>query len=200
MIELPRKPVLKADRPRLLDWGGPLTAPNGGPTQTLLRLGTRFALDFTVPTMRTEPLGRRWSALLMMAKLRGARLRFDQDGLAIGAPGTPVLDGGGQTGSTIAIAGATPRYVIRFGQYFNVIRAGTGRRYLHFATEQVVLDASGAGEVPLFPMLRIVGAGGDAVNLAAPTIEGSLAGNELAWDRLSAPFCDFGTISVTEDE
>jgi hypothetical protein len=36
--------------------------------------------------------------------------------------------------------------------------------------------------------------------MADPIIQGSISGNELAWSRLTAPWHDFGTITIVEDE
>ncbi len=42
---------------RMLDWGGDLTPPTGGPVQRLDRLGSRHALDVPLPSMPMEPRG-----------------------------------------------------------------------------------------------------------------------------------------------
>lgn len=197
-ILLPSTPALKTDSPAMLDWGGALTPPNGGPVQTLMRLGTRHSLDFTLPPMPTEPLGRLWASKLRQAKLYGALLAFGQDGFNVGAPGAIVVDGAGQSGTTLNVRGGTPRYAIREGQAFSVVTSG--RRYLHFAAAGVILGADGKAAVPLFPMLRVFPADGDACEVARPMIQGSLSGNQVKWTRQTAPWSDFGTITISEDE
>lgn len=197
-ILLPEKPAFKTDAPSMLDWGGALTPPNGGATQTLQRLGTRHSLGITLPTMRTEPFGRIWSAKLRLAKLYGAMVYFPQDGLDIRAPGHPVVDGGGQSGTTLRMRGFRPNYAVRFGQAFSVVHAG--RRFLYFAAEQLRADGQGRIALPIFPMLRAFPDDGAACEFARPILQGSIKGNELAWARLSAPFSDFGSITITEDE
>ena len=197
-ILLPSSPALKTDKIHMLDWGGPLTPSLGGPVQTLLRLGTRHALEFVLPLMRADPDGRIWSSRLRMAKLFGALLPFGQDGFAIGAPGVIVVDGAGQSGMTLNVRGGTPSYAVREGQAFSIVHAG--RRYLHFASAQMILDGSGKAAVPIFPMLRIIPTDGDACEFGKPMIQGSLSGNEVAWDRQTAPWSDFGTITIQEDE
>lgn len=197
-ILLPSKPALKTDSPTMLDWGGQLTPPNGGPVQTLLRLGTRHALEFTIPIMPTEPLGRTWSALLRLAKLYGCIVPFGQDGFDVGAPGTPVVDGAGQAGSALQLRAITAGYAIKIGQAFSLVH--NGRRYLHFAAAQAIADGQGLVTVPLFPMLRVIPAAGAVCEFAKPMIQGSLSGNSVKWSRMSAPWSDFGTITVTEDE
>lgn len=196
-ILLPSTPALKTDSPTMLDWGGPLTAVNGGATQTLLRLGTRHALDFTIPMMPTEPLGRIWAGKLRLAKLFGALLPFDQDGFKIGSPGSPVVAGGGQAGMVLSMRGFQPGYGVRFDQAFSLIHAG--RRYLHF-TADAAIAVDGTLTLPIFPMLRVIPADGDVLEFAKPMIQGSLAGQQVKWSRQTAPWSDFGSITITEDE
>jgi hypothetical protein len=197
-IVLPSKPALKTDSPFMLDWGGALTPQNGGAVQTLMRLGTRHALDFTLPQMPTEPLGRIWAAQLRLAKLFGARLAFGQDGFDIGTPGNPVVDGTGQSGMVLAVRGFAPQYTVKLGQAFSL--AHLGRRYLHFAAADGTASAQGDLHIPIFPMLRVIPVDGDLCEFATPTIQGSLSGSQVKWNRLSAPWTDLGTITITEDE
>lgn len=197
-ILLPAKRGVKIDRPRMIDFGGPLKPILGGPVTTLLRLGTRHAIDVTIPLMRTEPDGRRWSALLRMAKIEGAAIYLRQDGLAIGNPGGPVVDGGGQTGTTLNLRGFTAGYQMRLGQAFSQVIAG--RRRVYFAAADTAAAGDGRMSLPIFPMLRAIAPDGTAAEVAQPIIQGSLAGNEVAWTRLTAPWCDFGTITISEDD
>lgn len=196
-ILLPARPALKVDKPSMLDFGGSLTASNGGATQRLMRIGTRHALNFTPPPIAAEPLGRIWSAKLRLAKLYGAMLPFGQDGFNAGAPGNPVVDGAGQSGSTLVLRGFTPGYAVRIGQAFNLIRGD--RRYLHFVADQQIATG-GAATIDIFPMLRIIPGDGAACDFARPMIQGSLSGNEVAWERQTSGFFDFGTLTITEDE
>jgi hypothetical protein len=196
-ILLPSNPGLKTDKPRMLDWGGALSPALGGPVQTLQRLGTRHALDFTLPTMPTEPLGRIWASRLRLAKLYGALLPFGQDGFAVGAPGQPAISGVGQTGSSLILRGFVPGYRVREGQAFNVVR--NSKRYLHWAAADTV-STDGSMRLDLYPMLRIIPDDGSPCEFANPMIQGSLSGNEVAWDRQTAPWTDLGTITITEDE
>uniref|UniRef100_UPI0035CCA4AC hypothetical protein n=1 Tax=uncultured Sphingomonas sp. TaxID=158754 RepID=UPI0035CCA4AC len=196
-ILLPSQPGLKTDKPHMLDWGGALTPSLGGPVQTLMRLGTRHSLDFTVPTMPTEPLGRIWASRLRLAKLYGALLPFGQDGLAIGAPGLPYVNAAGQAGSTLLLAGFTAGYVVREGQAFNITHGG--RYYLHFAAHDTT-STDGTLSLDIYPMLRVIPDLNGSCEFLNPRIQGSLSGNEVAWDRQTAPWSDFGTITITEDE
>jgi hypothetical protein len=197
-IAFPTKPGLKADTISLLDWGGPLKPQNGGAVQTLMRLGSRFQISFTLPPMLTEPYGRIWAARLMKAKLYGAIIPFGQDGFRIGTPGNFVVAGANQTGSTINLRGGTPYYGIREGQAFSLY--SNGRHYLHMAASNVIASGTGTVSLDIYPMLRLIPADGDAASFGQPVIQGSLSGNDTKWTRTSAPMSDFGQIIITEDE
>ena len=201
-VLLPAKPVLSKAKVRLLDWNGRLVPQIGGVVQVLQRLGTRSSVEYVIPPMRSEPLGRIWAMKLREAKLAGAMIPFLQDGLAIGAPGAIVVDGAGQTGSFLAVRGGTPGYCIRYGQAFSLIHGG--RRYLHFAAAETILGGlgttdAGKATVPIAPMLRVIPGDGAVCEFGVPMIEGSLSGNEVAWDVDTAPWTNVGTIRIDED-
>jgi hypothetical protein len=197
-IALPEKPSLRGGRPKFLDWGGRLVPILGGPVQPILRLGSRFAMDFTLPRMPSEPYGRTWAASLIQGKLQGVIVSFLQDGFSTGHPGTPVVNGSGQTGTSLAIHGVYPGYRFRYGQFFNVYHAG--RYYLHMITDQlVIVGPDGTATLNFLPMLRIIASDADPVIVAVPKIQGSLVGDETAWDVGLEPFTDLGTIKIEED-
>ena len=152
-ILLPTSPGIRSAKPRLIDFGGLLTPTLGGPSQRLNRLGSRFAVDFEMPPMWTEPDGRIWVSRLARALTEGAIMRWPQPDLKMGAPGAIVTDGGGQLGTTLNIRAGTPNYVIREGQFFSIVSAG--RRYLHAAAAQGLLDGDGKAALPIWPMLRV---------------------------------------------
>ena len=182
----------------MIDFGGALKPSMGGPVQNIMRLGTRYAVDVTIPQMHAEPDGRVWAAKLRMGKLYGVVCRFYQDNFNPGSPGTPVVNGADQTGSVLNLKGFTAAYAIRVGQAFSVIT--NGKRYLYFAASDATVAANGTVTLPIFPMIRKSPADGDTAEFAAPYIQGSLSGNEVAWDRLTGGVYNFGTISVSEDE
>lgn len=194
-ILLPSKPAFKADSFSMLDWGGPLTPQNGGAVQMLMRLGTRGSFEFTLPPMPTEPLGRLWSGTLRLAKLYGAIMPFGLDGFRPGACGVPVVDGAGQSGSTLKIRGFQRGGGVKFDQPFSLIHGG--RRYVHFfATDIISLD--GTLTVDIFPMLRVIPDDGDVIEITRPMIQGSLSASK--WTRQLGGWSDFGTLTITEDE
>ena len=197
-ITLPSSPGLRTAKPRLIDWGGRLTPILGGPVQSPMRLGTRFSLEFTLPPMPSDPDGRMWAARLAQAKLSGVVAPFIQDGFTPGSPGAPVADGANQSGMALAIRGGLSGYRFREGQFFSLVHAG--RRYLHMVTARVDVGSDGKATLPILPMLRVLTSDADVLEVAKPQIQGSLIGDELAWDVMTEPFTDVGAIRIDEDE
>lgn len=197
-ILLPRRPGLSGAKIRLLDWNGRLVPWGGGVTQTIQRLGTRSGVEYRLPRMRSEPDGRIWGMKLREAKLSGAIVPFIQDGFDVGAPGfANMVDGNGQTGSTLKIRGCTPAYAFRYGQALSFIHGN--RHWLHFVRIETIVPANGVVNLPIFPMMRVIPDDGDMVEIAEPKIEGSLSGNEVAWDVGLEPFVELGIIRIDED-
>lgn len=155
-------------RPRI--FGGLLTPALGGPVQRLDRLGSRYAMAFTTAPMRMEPEGRRWAAMLMRALKEGAICEAPQPDFDVGAPGLPTVATNTASGKVVPITGATPNYTIRMGQWLTIVHGG--QRYFDQATEQVILNASGAGSITIQHLLRTPITAGDVVELGIPKIEG----------------------------
>lgn len=165
--------------PALIDNGSELTPFLGGVSQRLDRGGSRHSVKVTMPPMPIEADGRKWIARLVRAKQEGGMIRYPQVGFAIGAPGSPTVATATSGGRTLPITGGTPHYAIREGQALTVTSGG--RSYFYLAVAQTILDASGAGSIILDVPLRLAAATGDAVNLAAPTIEGWVDGDGFGW-------------------
>jgi hypothetical protein len=194
-IELPQPRLPKAAVPKLLDWGSDQKAPQGGAFQRLNRIGSRFSLDISYTRLKPEPDARILARRLRRAKTEGALFPVPQPGLQIGNPGNPVVDGGGQSGSSIAIRGFAPGYAVREGQFFSIIDGG--RRYLHCASGDAVAGGDGRLVLAIHPMLRVRPANGAICEFAKPYIEGIVGGPsidvELTIARAQVP-----TITITE--
>lgn len=179
-IALPTSPQPNAAVPSYLDWGGVLTPVFGGADQKLNRLGDRFALDVTMPEMRSADLGMGWVAKLILGQRQGVILPWPQPGFLPGTPGSPVVNGAGQAGSTLLLRGFAPRYAVRLGQFFSIVHGG--RRYLHMAAADAAADADGNLSLAIAPMLRVSPANGAICEFAVPMIEGLLEGNTRDWN------------------
>lgn len=139
----------------------------GGPTQRLNRKGSRWRAQVTLPPMTyAEALA--WTDL--RAEADTVVLNVPQPGLEIGSPGTPLVNGAGQLGSSLAIDGLTAGYVVRKGQYLSVVISG--QRYLYEATAAVTANGSGQATVAIRPMLRASPPDNAVVEVAQPRIEG----------------------------
>ncbi|WP_347270984.1 hypothetical protein [Rhizorhabdus histidinilytica] len=180
-ILLPTRPGLSRAEPEPIRFGGWLTPPHGGEEQWIGRLGSRMQLTCQTPRLKPDPDGRLWVAALASAFLTGelVSMPFLQPWFKVGAPGAIVVEGGGQQGMVLRVRGGTSHYAIRKGQFFSLVSGG--RRYLHFARGETVLNADGSAEVPIAPMLRIVPQDGDACEFGTPTIEGKVGGDRMSW-------------------
>lgn len=138
----------------------------GDGEQELLRKGGRYALTFQMPPMRYVT-SMEWDDL--MAEGDTVVMKVHQPGFDTGAPGTPRVNGAGQSGSALVIDGLTNGYVIRRGQFLSVVTQG--RRFLYRAKANVTV-AGGTATVPLRTMLRFPPADNDVVEIAQPMIEG----------------------------
>ena len=168
-------------RPRFMDFGLTQTPQSGsGAVSTRLdRLGSRWALDVSLPpTMEGVDLRALLVALLRGRSL-GASYSWPQPGLTIGTPGAALVNGAGQTGATLVLDGMTPGYVVAAGQFLSIFSGG--RRYLHMAAAAATVTGGGGLTLSILPNLRIAPADNAAVNFTAPVIEGLLVG-EFGWD------------------
>lgn len=165
--------------PRPLRYGDSIKAIMGGPSIDLHRLGDRWAIDVVTARMAEEPDGRIWSSALVQSIGSDVRMPWPQFGFDPGSPTGFVIDSAGQQGSSLVLRGGTPGYFARNGQFFNLIR--DGRRYLKMLTQDATATGGGAVTLHFWPMLRVIPADGDAIDLATPMIDGVLRGQESGW-------------------
>lgn len=177
-VELPTSPQPAGASPRLVDYGGDLTPFLGGSVQRIERLGSRWALDVTMPPMTPE-VARVWIARLVKAKRSSAVLAWPQPGIEIGDEGAPRVNGAGQGGTFLSVDGLPPSKAVKEGWFFSLIAGG--RRYVHQMSGDVNASAAGAAVLPLEPMLRISPADNAVLEIALPKIEGLVQGSELGW-------------------
>lgn len=179
MIDLPDWAVPDGAEPWLQDFGGFLTPGLGGAMQRIDRMGNRFGISASFPPMFSKDRGRILVSRLIRGKTEGVRMEYPLLSFKPGAPGSPVVDGAGQSGRTLAVRGATPHYAFREGQPFSLEE--DGQHYLHFVDAGVIADASGDAELAISPMLRIEPSDGATCHFARPMIEGYILGEEWRW-------------------
>lgn len=178
VIDLPASPTYVTGSPRLLSFATDQRSSLGGATQRLARLGSRFAIDVQYPPMAYSD-AQSFLAALVQSEMVALSIPVPQRGLSIGAPGAPVVNGGGQGGLQLSIRGAAAGYTVQLGQFLSITSGG--RRSLYMCAASTLLNGSGAGAIPIAPMLRTTPSDGDAVELAAPRLEGFLPIGAVKW-------------------
>ena len=193
MIELPESPAPNGMVPRLTDPG---FVQRGASALRINRPGSHWAFELTFPPMRPE-LSRRFSARLLRAKREGLRIKLPLLGEHQGIPGAPVVDGAGQAGTSLAVRGLTPGYVAKEGFWFHIVRAATGKQYLHKVFGTAITGADGKAVMQIEPALRVPFADGDMIELAAPEVEGFVDGDSWGWE---VPVNRLIALAVTVEE
>jgi hypothetical protein len=195
-IALPTSPGVQVAKPRLLDFGAWQQPPMGGPAQRLGRLGNRYEIDITFPSMRSDVEGMVMVSRLQQALTQGAIVPFPQD-FNPGSPGNFVVAGAGQQGSVLNVHGGTANYAFHEGQFFSIIFGG--RRYLHCVAAATTAgnDSTALATLSIVPMLRISPNDGAVCEFGQPMIEGYFPKNQIEWAIQTAPFNDV-TLTLRE--
>ena len=170
-----------------LRFGGPATPSSGAAILMIERMGTRHRFRLETPMMAMEPHGRRWGMLLELAERQGGLISIPQIGFNVGAPGSPTVLSATASGKSIPVAGGTPSYAYRFGQWVSFVSGG--RRYADRLTEQAIADASGAATLSILNLLRAPLAEGDTVEVGQPKAQGvltELRGGDMTTDGLTS--------------
>ncbi|MFZ3483915.1 hypothetical protein [Sphingomonas sp. 3-13AW] len=158
-----------------LDFGGFMPSALGGSTSRFGRMGDRYAAQVSTPSMEIEPDGRRWSAKLLRARKEGGIVMIHQPGFRVGAPGSPIVPEAVSSGRQIPLAGLTPGYSIREGQWFNLII--DGQRYLDQVESGIIASATGTATITTQNLIRAPLTAGVKADFVRPCIEGWIEGN-----------------------
>lgn len=177
MIELPAG--AGSGTASLIDFGFFQRGALGAETTRINRKGNRYKIQLTYGPFYAAK-GSEFVSDLIAAKTEGLRVPYplQQDQ---GSAGSPVVDGAGQAGTTLAIRGCTPGYVCRKGYWLSIVDAN-GRHYLHNVKTGGMADSTGDLSITIRPELRHAFADGATVNLTAPMVEGFVDGDEWAWN------------------
>lgn len=139
----------------------------GGPVGRNLRPGTRWAWDIELPPMSYE------ESLAfddLLSEDETIVMDILQPGLDTGEPGSPLVDGGGQSGRTLVLKGLTAGYTLKKGQWLSVISGG--QRYAYKASAAATAGSGGAMSAPLRTMIRAPLANNAVVEIVQPKAEG----------------------------
>lgn len=191
-LTLPTTPAPRAISPRLISSRNELSPAFGGDKLRLNRKGSRWALDYELPP-QTYMAAQAWADL--DAEVDTVVMPVTQYGLNTGSPGSPIVDGASQAGSTLNVKGMTVAYAFAKNQWISVITAS--RRYLYRVTAATVVDGLGKAALPIRPQLRTPPANLDVVEVATPKIEGYASVGDGAWSYGTDGFV---TLSFTIEE
>ena len=121
--------------------------------------GMRWEADITLPPMKRDTAEQWTSFLLRMRGRYGTFLLGDPNGAtprgsAATTPGTPLVNGGSQTGENLNIDGCpvSETGYLKAGDYIQLGSGATARLYK--VLEDVDTDASGQATLNIFPNLR----------------------------------------------
>lgn len=171
MIILPVRPSPNSMEESLLDPG---FAQRGAATVRVNRPGSKWRIAFTFPLMTVD------ASRALNSRLKRAKRQTLQINIPIlvdqGIPGSPVVNGAGQAGTTLAVRGFEPNYHAKEDFWLTVVEAD-GTAYLHSMAETVTADASGNATLEIEPPLRAPFADGDIVHFGKPFMQGFMDGD-----------------------
>lgn len=139
-------------------------------TTRIDRPGNHYRVSFELPWIKPD-LARVVMRRLESGRSQGLRIKLPLVHGAQGNPGSPVVNGTDSGGTTLKLSGLTAGYAVKEGYWLNLI-GSDGTRYLHKVCDLVLASGAGAAVLTVEPPLRIFPGNGDAVQLAAPVIEG----------------------------
>ena len=172
MIKLPTGVVPSEMEVLALDQGSVV---RGASSLRIDRPGNRYAIGFTFPPSAKPKLAR-----IVRAKRQGIRVYLPLK-VPQGSPGTPVVDGAGQSGTSLIARGFAPGYFAKEDYWLTIVEPG-GKAYLHQMNSTVAADATGAATLDIEPPLRAPFPDGAEINFATPYIEGFIDGQDWGWN------------------
>lgn len=193
-IVLPSTPAPNGAQALLQDFGGELVPFLGGEVQRLNRLGSRLGIRVTMPPMRGVVAGQ-FTARLLRGRQERVLLEWPVLDFDPGTPPAPMI-AAASSGTALSLKGLGTLYQVAEGQPLSVVHGG--RRYMHICTGAVTANTVGSAVVGVFPPTRVTYSVNDAVEIAAPKIEGLVSpGDELSWEMSLAHTMGFA-FSVME--
>lgn len=177
-VELPATPKPNSANPTLIDYGGIMRPASGAAAQRIDRAGSRFRIEVGFPPMPADT-GRVFLSRLVKAKRDGIKIEYPLIGVSQGSPGSPVVNGAGQSGTTLNVRGLSAGYQVKEGYWLSI--SNGSRSYLHVVTAAATASG-GAMAISIAPALRYPFADGAAVNLSAPVIDGFVVGEDWSWE------------------
>jgi hypothetical protein len=193
-------PVMNRRNPSQLDWAlvsntQSFESPLSGAVQTVEMPGARWRASFTFQALDASDAG---ILRAHLARLRGRSGRFYLHNMARSVPtgsaaGSPLVNGAGQSGTTLITDGWTPNQTgaLKAGDFFGV------NGELKMVVADVNSDGSGNATITFEPPLRGTPADNLQVITNKPTAIFRLDEDVARWVT-SAPALDTISISATE--
>lgn len=197
MITLPQCPPVRNASMKLISYATDQTPTLGGPQTRVLRIGDRWAGDFTTYPALYADEGRIYLSRLVRGMTDTVLIGVIEPGMRAGDYGLPQIASGGASGMTIPVKGLGAGRVVPEGKFLSIVTSG--QRFLYQTTAQVTADGTGNATLPIFPMLRRQPATNDVVELSAPKMEGYVQGNEVQWEITKSKRIGF-VFSIQERE
>lgn len=177
----------------LLDFG---ITQRGAATLRVQRPGSRYRVTLSWPReVMRPPASQTLIAALKRAKRQGLKI----DLLLLtpqGSPGSPVVNGANQSGTTLNVRGFAPGYVAGADYWMTIVDAD-GSAYLHSVFQSVTANGAGLASVQIEPPLRTPFPDGAAIEMQQPFVQGQLVGETFsyAFEELKQ-----ASISITIEE
>ncbi len=169
------------------DLVGVATSPFTGTQQVYRHQGQYWEADITLPPMKREDADAWTSFLLRLRGQYGTFLMGDPNaeiprGSASSTAGTPVVNGGSQTGDELDIDGlpASVNGYLKAGDYIQLGSGSTAT--LHKVLEDVDTNGSGQATLNLWPKVRTAPTDNATVVVSSAKGQFRLNSNETTWD------------------
>lgn len=164
---LPTSPRPREITPYWVNTRADMVSIIGAGTQRRERTGQRFGITVVLPPMSAAD-ALAWQVALLKAA-DTCVLELPEPGITMGSPGSPLVNGGSQTGSTLVTDTWTSGYVIKAGKWIAV--SVSSLIYLYQCTADTTATA-GAASIPVQPPLRASPADNAALIINPAKIEG----------------------------
>lgn len=162
--------------------------------------GQRWGLSVSLPPMKRDA-AEEWIAFLVALNgIEGTFVMGDPAGAAPRgvATGTPLVDGGGQTGGVLNTKGwtASQTGILKAGDWIQLGSASAPR--LHKVLTDADSDGAGLASLDIWPNLRASPADNDPITISSAKGLFRLAGNDQEWPVDEALFygIDFEAVEV----
>lgn len=146
--------------------------------------GQYWEADVTLPPMKREVAEYWISFLLKLNGSYGTFLLGDPNGISARgvATGSPLVNGGSQTGNELVTDGWTPSIggILKAGDYIQLGSGSTAK--LHKVLDDVNSDSSGNATLTIFPDLRSSPADNAAIVVSSPKGVFRLSSTQAIWD------------------